>query len=204
MTILLIRHGETALNVGRVLQPPETPLSERGHRQAESLARRVSGEGLMGVLSSDLPRAVQTARTIAAACGLVVETTPLLQERNFGDWRGRPYDSLGFDPLARDSMPPQGESDAQFRQRIRRAFDEIQRRRARVAGPLAVVTHGLVIQALLDSHLALPADGAHPGRVGNTSLTICAAEPPFAISLLDCRRHLEEGLLEAPRSLSGG
>ena len=30
----LIRHGETSLNVARVLQPADTPLSARGHAQA--------------------------------------------------------------------------------------------------------------------------------------------------------------------------
>ena len=34
MTLLLIRHGETALNVARVLQPADTPLSARGVAQA--------------------------------------------------------------------------------------------------------------------------------------------------------------------------
>ena len=34
MSIILIRHGETAFNVARVLQPADTPLSERGIAQA--------------------------------------------------------------------------------------------------------------------------------------------------------------------------
>ena len=39
MNLLLIRHGETALNVPRVLQPADTPLSARGMAQAEALAQ---------------------------------------------------------------------------------------------------------------------------------------------------------------------
>ena len=41
MTILLIRHGETALNVSRVLQPADTPLGTRGIAQAEALGARL-------------------------------------------------------------------------------------------------------------------------------------------------------------------
>ena len=39
MLLYLIRHGETPLNVARVLQPADTPLSERGQRQAQALAK---------------------------------------------------------------------------------------------------------------------------------------------------------------------
>ena len=46
--ILLIRHGETELNAKRVLQPPETPLSERGVAQAERLARRLETDPALG------------------------------------------------------------------------------------------------------------------------------------------------------------
>ena len=42
MTILLIRHGETALNAARIVQPADTPLSERGIAQARALARRLA------------------------------------------------------------------------------------------------------------------------------------------------------------------
>ncbi|MBC8056958.1 MAG: histidine phosphatase family protein, partial [Rhizobiales bacterium] len=52
MTLLLIRHGETALNVARVLQPAETPLSARGAAQAEALGQRLRGVNLCGIVAS--------------------------------------------------------------------------------------------------------------------------------------------------------
>ena len=42
MSILLIRHGETALNAARIVQHPETPLNERGVGQARRLAERLA------------------------------------------------------------------------------------------------------------------------------------------------------------------
>ncbi|HRO58174.1 MAG TPA: histidine phosphatase family protein, partial [Burkholderiaceae bacterium] len=129
MSLILVRHGETALNASRVIQPIDTPLSERGLAQAAAVGRRLSrgeqGARPRGILSSDLPRALQTAMAIASATGLEVRTTELLHERNFGDWRGRAYDTLGFDPLATDDAPPGGESAAQFRARVALAFDAI-------------------------------------------------------------------------------
>ena len=80
--------------------------------------------------------------------------------RRFGELRGRPYDSLGVNPLTMDDAPPGGESRADFQRRVALAFDEIVALRQRLAGPLAVVTHGLVIRMLLSQHLPLAAEAA--------------------------------------------
>jgi len=67
MTILLIRHGETALNVARVLQPADTPLSARGIAQAEALARWLAAMNVCAIVTSDLPRARRTSAIGAAS-----------------------------------------------------------------------------------------------------------------------------------------
>lgn len=213
-TLLLIRHGETSLNVARVLQPADTPLSARGQAQAAALARRLRDGGLFdpgplrGVLASDLLRARQTAAAIAEACGLAVTLSPLLQERNYGDWRGRPYDSLGFDPLSAEQAPPGGESQAAFGQRCAQAWALLCAEQARCGGPLAVVTHGLVLREwLARGPLPRAPDQALPQRLANTSLTIVDAAPPHRIRLLDNSAHLDataDGPGEAASSLSGG
>jgi probable phosphoglycerate mutase len=204
MTLLLIRHGETPLNVARVLQPADTPLSERGLAQARALAERLAQQPPAALLSSDLPRALQTAQAIGRACGLAVQATPLLQERNFGDLRGLPYDSLGHDPIAAPEAPPGGESAAAFHARVALAFDFICRAQQACSGALAVVTHGLVVRRLLQAHVQLPPGATLPARIGNTSLSIVAARPPFAASLLDCTRHLRAGAGEDEAGLFGG
>lgn len=208
MTLLIIRHGETPLNVARVLQPADTPLSDHGQAQAAALAQRLAADPALrpaALVSSDLPRALQTAQAIAAACGLAVLTTPLLQERNFGELRGLPYDSLGFDPLTRDEAPPGGESTAQFGARCAAAFAWVLAQQAALGGRLAVVSHGLVIRHwLLQGPLRLPAGVEAPQRLANTSLTVAAAEPPYRVSRVDCIEHLAGGVGEDAASLSGG
>ncbi len=202
--LLLIRHGETALNVARVLQPADTPLSERGLAQAEALARRLAGMGVRAILSSDLPRALRTAEAIAAATGAAIETTPLLQERNFGDWRGRAYDAMAVDPLTMSAAPPGGESAAAFAQRVGAAFAHVVQRTATFDGALAVVTHGLVIRALLATQVRL-ADGVlPPTHLGNTSLSIVGVQPPHRVELLNCTRHLDADARDDAQALSGG
>jgi probable phosphoglycerate mutase len=204
MSLYLIRHGETALNAARVLQPADTSLGPLGLRQAEAIARRIAGLGIAAIVSSDLRRALQTAEAIAAATGLPVAADVLLQERNFGTLRGLPYDTLGFDPLAMTEAPAGGESMSAFAHRIAQAFARLLALHARAGGPLAVVTHGLVIQAVLQAHASLPTGTALPQRIGNTSLTIVSAQPPHTVTLLDSTSHLDAGAADRVGGLSGG
>lgn len=206
-TLLLIRHGETALNIARVLQPADTPLSARGIVQAEALAARLATLGVGAILSSDLPRARRTAEAIAAATGAPLEFTPLLQERNFGDWRGQPYDGLALDPLTMAAAPPNGESAAAFAQRSAEAFAFALQRHAALGdggGALAVVSHGLLIQALLAAQVQLADGTARPAHLGNASLTIVDARPPHRASLLNDTQHLDRVAPDDDRALSGG
>jgi len=204
MSLLLIRHGETALNVARVLQPADTPLSERGIAQAEALAARLATMDVRAIVSSDLPRALRTAQAIAAATGAPIETTPLLQERNFGDWRGQPYDGMPVDPLTMAGAPPGGESVAVFAQRVAAAFAHVVQRRAAIGGTLAVVTHGLVIRALLAAHVRLDEGVVSPAHLGNTGLSVIDAQAPHRASLVDCTIHLRPDVRDDSLALSGG
>lgn len=205
MTIYLIRHGETALNVARVVQPADTPLSARGQMQAQALGTRLAALGIRAVLSSDLPRALQTAQAVGRACGLAVATSALLHERNFGDWRGQAYDGLGFDPITQDDTPPNGESMAVFETRCAAAWTELLACHAAIQGPLAVVCHGLVLRSWLHrGPLTLDASTPAPHRLGNTSVTITSATVPHQVSLVNCTAHLTGPLAEDERSLSGG
>jgi probable phosphoglycerate mutase len=204
MPIILVRHGATALNLARVLQPAETPLNTGGFAQAEAVARELAGMRPAALLCSDLPRAMQTGQAIERATGLAMVTSPLLQERNFGDLRGQAYDGLGFDPLTMAQAPAGGESFEAFERRVSLAFALAVRQRAGSAGPLVVVTHGLVIRAMLAGPIGLGADRLVDMHIGNTSVTVIDERPPHAIALLNSTRHLEEGARDDVRGLVGG
>ena len=190
MTILVVRHGETDGNAGRILQRPDVPLNARGIRQAEALAGRLAAHGFVHILCSDLARARMTAAPLAARSGIAVEENPVLQERNFGDLRGLPYSALGDDPFGPDFAPPGGEDWPAFHARVAEAFALIVRRRRDVNGNLVVVTHGLVCRALVERHVPL-ADGVlAPERFDNTGVTVLDEAAPHAASLVNCIRHL--------------
>jgi 2,3-bisphosphoglycerate-dependent phosphoglycerate mutase len=190
MTILIVRHGETDGNALRVLQRADVPLNARGMRQADLLARRLSAQKFVHILCSDMPRARMTAAPIAALSGFAIEENPLLQERNFGDLRGTPYDALTEDPFGPDFAPPNGEDWPRFHARVADAFAFIVRRRRSVSGTLVVVTHGLVCRALVDRHARLPDGVVAPERYDNTSITMLHEDTPHRVSLLNCTRHL--------------
>ena len=80
-TLHLVRHGEVENPKGLIYgRLPGYNLSERGRRQAESAAGRLSGADLGAVWSSPLERAQETAQAIASAHGIEVVTDARLTE----------------------------------------------------------------------------------------------------------------------------
>lgn len=193
MSIFLIRHGETPGNAERVVQTPDVALSSRGIVQAERLSTRLEGAGIARILSSDLVRAVMTAEYLRRVTGVPLQLDPLLQERNFGEIRGTPYDRLTVDIFAPGYEPPGGESWEVFHGRVDRAWDLIQRVADQTEGHLAVVTHGLVCRSLAARHLTLPTGQFAPERWANTGLTIVDGPSPWSARLLNCSAHLDGG-----------
>jgi broad specificity phosphatase PhoE len=199
--IFLIRHGETPGNASRIVQHPETPLSPRGVAQAERLGRRLVREGIARIVSSDFARAAATAHALQRATGAPLTFEPLLQERNFGDLRGRPYGELGFDMFEPEYAPPNGETWPVFHARVDRAWARVQAAAAATDGHLAVITHGLVCRSLAARHLVLADGTTVPERWENTSVTVVACPAPWRVSLLNCIAHLDD--LDAPLAPSG-
>lgn len=93
--IIFVRHGQTEWNVlGRYQGQTDIALSPLGIEQAEKLAAHFPVDKVEAVYSSDLVRAMTTARCVADRFGLTVEPRPELRELNFGDWEGLTYDEI--------------------------------------------------------------------------------------------------------------
>jgi probable phosphoglycerate mutase len=190
--IFLIRHGETVGNAARIVQLPDSPLSPRGLLQADRLARRLAGEGVAHIVSSDLARAAATAQALQRATTAPITWEPLLHERSFGDLRGRAYADLGLDMFASDYEPPNGESWSVFHARVDRAWERVQALAAATDGNLAVVTHGLVCRSLAARYLRLPVGAVVPERWENSSVTIIDCPAPWHVRRLNCVAHLDD------------
>jgi 2,3-bisphosphoglycerate-dependent phosphoglycerate mutase len=188
--LILVRHAETEFNAARVIQMPAAVLSEHGRTQAKLLARRLAGAGVTRILSSDLPRAVETAQFVSISTGVAVEQEPALRERDFGDLRGRSYDSLPFNPLPADFSPPNGESSDTFYARLASAWQRIVAGAAETSGNLLVVTHGLVCRALVSRYVEPGSVGEIPKAWFNTSVTEISAVAPWTAARVNCVAHL--------------
>lgn len=104
MEIILVRHGEPAWTPeNKVDTNPE--LTERGHAQAEALARR-PWEKIDELWVSPLVRARQTMEPLERILGRDAEVVPWLEEiRNPDEWHGRPAESF-YDLFNEHNLSP--------------------------------------------------------------------------------------------------
>ena len=92
--VLLIRHGQSEGNAERRFGGhTATPLSPRGRRQAQALARALKAEELTAIYSSDLARALETAQPLANLTGLPVNATNAFRERSVGVMEGLTFEN---------------------------------------------------------------------------------------------------------------
>lgn len=165
MTRLIVwRHARTGWNdAGRVQGQSDVDLDQEGVAQAEHAAPRVAAYRPDVIVSSDLRRAVQTARPLSALTGLAVELDPRLRERHYGPWQGltsaqiRERYSEDFarwgtaTPVANPAIEPLDD----LAKRVSSAFRDVADRVG--DGTAVLVTHGGAARAGSASMLGWPA-----------------------------------------------
>ena len=152
-TLLLIRHAETDF-AGTFCGHSDPPINERGHAQIEQLVTELRDYSLETVYSSDLQRALTTAKAISAFFAAPLCATSNLREIGFGDWENSTWEQnerrdsayaqrwvAEFPRLA----APNGEEFESFETRTLREFDAI----AASSQHAAVVTHAGVLRVIL-------------------------------------------------------
>jgi probable phosphoglycerate mutase len=181
--LVLIRHGESRAVYDRVVAGERgcTGLTELGRLQAEMLRDRLArtGEVVADVLlSSTLPRAVQTAEILAPALGdpEIVRDCDLCELHpgecdtlGWDEYRAR----YGVDMAARpfEPMSPGGESLAEFNLRVGRALTRLAEEHE--GRSVVVACHGGVVIGSLICFLGMPAQQPPTANlvVTNTSIT---------------------------------
>jgi probable phosphoglycerate mutase len=203
--VIAIRHGETAWNVdSRIQGQLDVGLNDTGRWQAHRLALAMADERLDAVYSSDLYRAWDTARAVAAGAGLEVRTDETLRERGFGVFEGLTFNEVEqrFPEESRrwrerDSTfgPRGGETLADF---FARATDSVAAIAARHrGGHIAVVTHGGVLDALYRAASRIAIDAPRTWQLGNASINrLLHGELGFTLVGWSDTFHLEDPALE--------
>jgi probable phosphoglycerate mutase len=188
--LVLIRHGESRSTVDRMVGGHQGcgGLTDRGVLQAKALYERLArtGElaGAAALLTSVLPRAIQTAEIIAPALGgLAVEQQCELCEIHHGEGDGLTWEEFGarYRPVGLASgnpytaMAPDGESWAGFYVRVGEAL--LRAASDHAGRTVIVVCHGGVIEGAFATLGGLPLRRPFDVRIENTSLTEWSYHP---------------------------
>ncbi len=140
-----LRHGETDWNARGLGQGrTDVALNDTGLAQAHAAARRLSGQGIAGIVCSTLGRARQTAAIVGEVLGLGFSEDADLQETSFGEQEGRKMGAWYDDWLAGGYTPAHGETFAALQARVVPAMN----RALGLPGPVLVVGHGAMFRAV--------------------------------------------------------
>jgi len=155
LTILLIRHGETALNAeSRFRGRFDVDLNDRGRQQSEALASKLPRSFPIGhIYSSPLKRCLETAHPLATALGLTVVPEPRLIDLDYGEWQGRLIAEVAEQFPQDHAAWLAGDLSFRFRggeplgapaERLRSFVDDVVERHQ--GDVVAVVTHNMLCQ----------------------------------------------------------
>jgi probable phosphoglycerate mutase len=194
MSIYLIRHGQTNSNRDRILQTPDTPLSELGHQQAKQLAQAFQDISVENIICSDYIRTQQTAAPLHAIQQSSFSLQPLLRERSFGDLRGKAYAEIDADIFDESYAPPNGETQHQFIGRVNLAWKFVLATYQNMHGSLVVMTHGLVLRELIKQHLIVDDAMSPLSDFQNTCITQVNGTDKKTILRFCDARHLSKGI----------
>lgn len=154
--IYFVRHGESEGNAGDTYQLDSSTLSNKGLNQAEQIAERALHLPIKSLVSSTMPRAVETATVISKKIQLPLVTSELFVERR------RPSGQQGLirtspEAIEMDNGIIRSASEVGYRYADEENFDDLTLRAEKALSYLAqhasdnilVVTHGVFLRVLL-------------------------------------------------------
>jgi len=165
--LYFVRHGATQLTAeDRFSGATGVDLSDEGRQQVRRLAERLKDDRVRAIYSSPLDRTVETAKILAASCGLTPILRDGLREISHGRWEGLTrreveqryadeYSAWEEDPFT--FAPEGGESGVGVLARALPVIREIV-----VAHPdqlVMVVSHKATLRLILSSVLGFDARG---------------------------------------------
>jgi probable phosphoglycerate mutase len=182
MHLFLVRHGDAHAGFSGVIAGARgcTGLTDKGRRQASALSEYLGESGRIRadvLLSSVLPRAIETAEIIAP--GLGIETfgrdcdlcevhTGVADGLEWAEWGVR-YGSFDMEANPDRVFAPEGESWNSFHERVRHVLERLANEFE--GRTVVAVCHGGVIGASLRVLLGLGNGGTARVQPTNTGLT---------------------------------
>jgi probable phosphoglycerate mutase len=196
MRLFIVRHGEVEDNVNRrIIGSSDSPLTEKGYWQIDRIADRLKHENINVAYSSELGRAIRTAKGIMKhhkATKLCYD--PRINEKNDGIYEGRKYgcmreaaEKAGISFI--HFKPEGGETVIELKKKMIGFYAEMNKRHSNKN--VLIVAHGGPITNLF---LYLFKDNDENFRIyhaENTALSILNIENgDISVELLNSTKHL--------------
>jgi probable phosphoglycerate mutase len=205
--ICFVRHGETDWNVEKRIQGlTDIQLNEKGRGQALAMAFNAAHVSFKAIYSSDLARAVDTAKALAAREDLEIKLLPQLRERNYGIFQGitaaegaEGYPEAYQHYAARDPHYnfETGESMLDFAARVAEGVDWMVRHHT--GQTIAAVTHGGVLDILFRKATGRPLSTPRDFKIPNCGLNWFHFDGQgWHLESWADRHHLQNVLTETP------
>ena len=150
MRVYVVRHGESMNNLKKLWTGwNDVELSEKGREDAKRAGEIIKGVSFDKIYSSDLSRAMDTARIAVPGCEF--EALPIFREVNVGNIADKPLDVLSVEErilAGREGYAPYGgESCEEFSKRVRRVMDMLA---STNFNTVAVFAHAGFLRTFLD------------------------------------------------------
>jgi probable phosphoglycerate mutase len=205
--LCIVRHGETDWNVERRIQGhTDVPLNATGRAQALAMAYNAAHHRFNAIYSSDLARAVETARYVAEREGEEVLRLSALRERHFGIFQGLTaaeaaarYPAAHARYVARDPDYDfdSGESLRAFAGRVRQGLEWLARHHA--GQTILAVCHSGVLDVLYRQATGRPLEAPRDFEIPNCALNWFGVDAQgLHLERWADRHHLAHVLVEAP------
>ncbi len=164
--IYLIRHTTPEVQQGLMYGQTDLDVAATFEEEFSQIQALLTEPTQMPLYSSPLTRCRKLAEALE---GQPLKFDERIKEMNFGDWEMKHWDEL--DPQLRKDWiknidkiaPPNGESNAQLRQRSINFWEELQ---AKQYPQVGMVTHFGVIQSVLSHLLHIPVEKAYRLDIG--------------------------------------
>lgn len=187
MRLILTRHGETIENQENIIQgQTHGTLSPEGISQAEKLALRLKDEKIDYIYSSDLNRALNTAKTIAE----FHKNIPLILAKELREWNLGELQGMKRD--GRDLEPKQGETKEELFKRGHDFINKIIKKH--IDDSVLLVGHNGINKAIIASIIGKTLEQSKDiERQKNTAVTIFEInkDKKHHIHVFNCTKHLE-------------
>jgi len=176
----------------------DAELSTLGHRQVKRLRDRLATEKIDIIYSSDLRRALVTAKTIASKHKLEIITCPELREINYGKVEGITFEEIRrlYPEVAELCVEwdlrlkfPEGESVDELKHRLSKFLDSLKNHTPEQT--ILIVAHGGPLRLMVCYLLGIDLRHWRQIRIDLASLSIVETYPDVAIiNLLNDTSHL--------------